>query len=88
MAEAQLQSKETKLVQSSAGSIEKSATAPGKEPAAESSAFPTVQIVTYICGNCGLDVEVKPSDAIRCRECGYRILFKKRCKKPMQYQAI
>merc|ERR1712187_40535 len=48
-------------------------------------AKPTQTIVTYICGNCGLDVEVKPGDIIRCRECGYRILFKKRAKKPMQY---
>eukprot|EP00435_Cladocopium_sp_Y103_P063686 s574_g25.t1 len=44
--------------------------------------------VTYICGNCGSLVEIKPNDAIRCRECGYRILFKMRSKKPMQYQAI
>eukprot|EP00434_Breviolum_minutum_P016226 symbB.v1.2.014298.t1/scaffold1034.1/size142864/11 len=44
--------------------------------------------VTYICGNCGALVEIKVSDIIRCRECGYRILFKMRSKKPMQYQAI
>mmetsp|Transcript_3509 Transcript_3509/g.4065 ORF Transcript_3509/g.4065 Transcript_3509/m.4065 type:complete len:89 (-) Transcript_3509:94-360(-) len=44
--------------------------------------------VTYICGNCGSLVELKPQDIVRCRECGYRILFKMRSKKPMQYQAI
>mmetsp|Transcript_57317 Transcript_57317/g.136246 ORF Transcript_57317/g.136246 Transcript_57317/m.136246 type:complete len:88 (-) Transcript_57317:177-440(-) len=44
--------------------------------------------VLYICGNCGADVDLKPGDAVRCRECGYRILFKKRAKKPMQFQAI
>ena len=25
----------------------------------------------YICGNCGALVELKPTDAIRCRECGW-----------------
>eukprot|EP00913_Durusdinium_trenchii_P002410 g2226.t1 len=49
---------------------------------------PTVAAVTYICGNCGCLVEIKSNDIIRCRECGYRILFKMRSKKPMQYQAI
>eukprot|EP00401_Gymnodinium_catenatum_P034769 CAMPEP_0117524134 /NCGR_PEP_ID=MMETSP0784-20121206/35090_1 /TAXON_ID=39447 /ORGANISM="" /LENGTH=71 /DNA_ID=CAMNT_0005320275 /DNA_START=69 /DNA_END=284 /DNA_ORIENTATION=- len=49
---------------------------------------PLVHVVTYICGNCGSDVELKSSDAVRCRDCGYRILFKKRAKKPVQYQAI
>eukprot|EP00420_Gonyaulax_spinifera_P025013 CAMPEP_0197893076 /NCGR_PEP_ID=MMETSP1439-20131203/32547_1 /TAXON_ID=66791 /ORGANISM="Gonyaulax spinifera, Strain CCMP409" /LENGTH=70 /DNA_ID=CAMNT_0043513325 /DNA_START=100 /DNA_END=312 /DNA_ORIENTATION=- len=49
---------------------------------------PAIAIVTYICGNCGLDVEMKTNDTVRCRECGYRILFKKRARKPMQYQAV
>eukprot|EP00418_Pyrodinium_bahamense_P011062 CAMPEP_0179118794 /NCGR_PEP_ID=MMETSP0796-20121207/55890_1 /TAXON_ID=73915 /ORGANISM="Pyrodinium bahamense, Strain pbaha01" /LENGTH=72 /DNA_ID=CAMNT_0020817269 /DNA_START=39 /DNA_END=257 /DNA_ORIENTATION=- len=49
---------------------------------------PAVAVVTYICGNCGADVELKTNDAVRCRECGYRILFKKRARKPMQYQAV
>eukprot|EP00450_Noctiluca_scintillans_P039365 CAMPEP_0194478618 /NCGR_PEP_ID=MMETSP0253-20130528/2004_1 /TAXON_ID=2966 /ORGANISM="Noctiluca scintillans" /LENGTH=65 /DNA_ID=CAMNT_0039317731 /DNA_START=66 /DNA_END=263 /DNA_ORIENTATION=+ len=49
---------------------------------------PVIVAVTYICGNCGCDVELKPTDAVRCRECGHRVLFKKRCAKPMQFQAI
>lgn len=47
----------------------------------------------YICGGnficqlvfrsdsrveCGMENEIKAKDAIRCRECGYRILYKKR----------
>jgi len=35
----------------------------------------------YICADCGNDVKLKKTDAIRCRECGHRILFKKRTNK-------
>ncbi|VDN93970.1 unnamed protein product [Brugia pahangi] len=35
----------------------------------------------YICGECHSENEIRPKDAIRCRECGYRILYKKRCRK-------
>ncbi|VDO63206.1 unnamed protein product [Onchocerca flexuosa] len=35
----------------------------------------------YICGECHNENEIRPKDAIRCRECGYRILYKKRCRK-------
>jgi ribosomal protein L40E len=31
--------------------------------------------------DCGAENEIKPRDAIRCRHCGYRILYKKRTKK-------
>lgn len=34
----------------------------------------------YICGECGLTTDIKPKDPIRCRFCGYRILFKMRTK--------
>ena len=49
-----------------------------------------IAVVVYICEKCGLDVEVKPAfgEPIRCRECGCRILWKKRRRKPMQYQAV
>ncbi len=39
--------------------------------------------VTYLCGACGQPNVIKPQDPIRCRTCGYRILYKvrtKRCK--------
>ncbi|XP_037957446.1 DNA-directed RNA polymerases I, II, and III subunit rpabc4-like [Teleopsis dalmanni] len=36
--------------------------------------------VLYICGICGSDVELRPTDPVRCRECGYRVLYKKRIK--------
>lgn len=41
----------------------------------------------YICGECHKENEIRPKDAIRCRECGYRILYKKRCRKLMVYDA-
>lgn len=31
--------------------------------------------------DCGAENEIKPKDAIRCRECGYRIMYKKRTKR-------
>ena len=35
---------------------------------------------TYICGDCGANNEIKPTDPIRCRMCGYRIMYKMRTK--------
>ena len=35
----------------------------------------------YLCADCGNDVKLKRTDAIRCRECGHRVLFKKRTSK-------
>eukprot|EP00897_Mesotaenium_endlicherianum_P006395 jgi/Mesen1/5784/ME000293S04940 len=37
--------------------------------------------VTYLCGDCGADNTLKPGDVIQCRECGYRILYKKRTRR-------
>uniref|UniRef100_A0A0D3DYJ4 Uncharacterized protein n=1 Tax=Brassica oleracea var. oleracea TaxID=109376 RepID=A0A0D3DYJ4_BRAOL len=34
--------------------------------------------VTYVCGDCGHENALKSGDVIQCRECGYRILYKKR----------
>jgi DNA-directed RNA polymerase I, II, and III subunit RPABC4 len=43
--------------------------------------------VQYICGDCGADTNIKQGDVIRCRECGYRILYKKRTNRVVQYEA-
>lgn len=40
----------------------------------------------YICADCGNDVKLKQRDHVRCRECGHRIVFKRRIAKPCQYQ--
>uniref|UniRef100_T1JCR6 DNA-directed RNA polymerases I, II, and III subunit RPABC4 n=1 Tax=Strigamia maritima TaxID=126957 RepID=T1JCR6_STRMM len=39
------------------------------------------QPMVYICGECHNENEIKPRDPIRCRECGYRIMYKKRTKR-------
>ncbi|KAL3691046.1 hypothetical protein R1sor_004697 [Riccia sorocarpa] len=43
--------------------------------------------VTYLCGDCGADNTLKPGDVIQCRECGYRILYKKRTRRIVQFEA-
>ena len=45
----------------------------------------TLPVCHYICADCGNDVKLKQRDAVRCRECGHRIVFKKRIQKPCQY---
>ena len=64
------------------------AVAQKKQEDAMSAKPPAPTTVDYICGNCGLGVKMKLQDAVRCRECGYRVLFKKRAQKPMQYHAV
>jgi DNA-directed RNA polymerase subunit RPC12/RpoP len=34
--------------------------------------------VQYLCGECDTKVTLKKGDAIRCKECGYRVLYKER----------
>ena len=41
----------------------------------------------YICGDCGANNEIKPTDPIRCRMCGYRIMYKMRTKNLIQFEA-
>lgn len=43
--------------------------------------------VAYICGDCGAENALKPGDVIQCRECCYRILYKKRTKRIVQFEA-
>ncbi|CAF0724701.1 unnamed protein product [Adineta steineri] len=43
--------------------------------------------MVYVCGECHKDNELKPTDVIRCTECGYRILYKKRTKRLIVYDA-
>ena len=47
----------------------------------------------FVCGECAAQNELKcvndarAGDKIRCRECGYRILYKKREKRPREFSA-
>jgi len=43
--------------------------------------------IKYICADCGSEVKLKKNDAIQCRECSYRIVYKKRSNTPCQYVA-
>lgn len=59
----------------------------GSTPATSTTTTPKVSGMLYICGECHSENEIRPKDPIRCRECGYRILYKKRCRKLMVYDA-
>ena len=45
------------------------------------------QPMIYICGECHMENEIRQRDAIRCRECGYRIMYKKRTKRLIVFDA-
>ncbi|EEH45640.2 DNA-directed RNA polymerase core subunit RPC10 [Paracoccidioides brasiliensis Pb18] len=38
--------------------------------------------VVYVCGDCNSRVSMKRGDQIRCKECGHRVLYKERTKRP------
>nr|XP_034378950.1 DNA-directed RNA polymerases I, II, and III subunit RPABC4-like [Arvicanthis niloticus] len=40
-----------------------------------------------ICGECHPESEIKSRDPIRCRECGYRIMYKKRTNRLVGFDA-
>ncbi|KAH7641971.1 DNA-directed RNA polymerases I, II, and III subunit Rpb12 [Dermatophagoides farinae] len=46
-----------------------------------------VQPMIYICAECHADNEIRLKDPIRCRECGYRIMYKKRTKRLIVFDA-
>ncbi|XP_044736378.1 DNA-directed RNA polymerases I, II, and III subunit RPABC4 [Chrysoperla carnea] len=43
--------------------------------------------MVYICGECHHENEIRARDPIRCRECGYRIMYKKRTKRLVVFDA-
>ncbi|KAI1326428.1 DNA directed RNA polymerase [Xylariaceae sp. FL0255] len=43
--------------------------------------------MAYICGDCGYKFALRRSDAIRCKECGCRVLYKERTKRMVQFEA-
>jgi len=52
--------------------------------AGDSSSGPTTQ---YLCGECNSKVSLARGDAIRCKECGHRVLYKERTKRMVQFEA-
>jgi len=53
----------------------------GKETPKDPPQTAKMQIMIYICGECHRENEIKAKDPIRCRDCGYRIMYKKRTKR-------
>lgn len=41
----------------------------------------------FVVPECHFENEMRPRDAIRCRECGYRIMYKKRTKRLVVFDA-
>lgn len=68
------------VTMSTAGAASPGTGAPG---ATTASGVPIVRGVEYRCGDCGARNMIKGGDPVRCRQCGFRILYKtrtKRCK--------
>jgi len=53
--------------------------------AAGGTVIPVVRGVEYRCGDCGARNVIKGGDPVRCRQCGFRILYKTRTKRCMLY---
>lgn len=43
--------------------------------------------MVYVCASCHREIEIKPKDPIRCIECDHRILYKKRTKRLVVFDA-
>ncbi|KAF7301422.1 DNA-directed RNA polymerase I [Mycena indigotica] len=48
---------------------------------------PPKEQMEYNCADCGATNEIKSREPIRCRECGHRIMYKKRTKRMVQFEA-
>ncbi|CAK4032842.1 DNA-directed RNA polymerases II, IV and V subunit 12 [Lecanosticta acicola] len=44
----------------------------------------TSKPVQYLCGDCDHKVQLKKGDPIRCKECGYRVLYKERTNRSVE----
>ncbi|CAG9805784.1 unnamed protein product [Chironomus riparius] len=54
-------------------------------PSSKESATKTTMV--YVCSECHNENEMKSRDPIRCRECGHRIMYKKRTKRLVVFDA-
>ncbi|KAK6335497.1 DNA-directed RNA polymerase core subunit rpc10 [Orbilia brochopaga] len=48
---------------------------------------PRQTAMKYLCADCGKSVTINKGDPIRCKECGFRILYKERTKRMVQFEA-
>ena len=63
--------------------------APSATPAADATStapIPIIRGVEYRCGDCGARNVIKGGDPVRCRQCGFRILYKTRTKRCKNYR--
>ncbi|KAF7331944.1 DNA-directed RNA polymerase I [Mycena kentingensis (nom. inval.)] len=56
-------------------------------PARTQTAYTQKEVMEYSCADCGATNEIKSREPIRCRECGHRIMYKKRTKRMVQFEA-
>ncbi|KAI6179826.1 DNA-directed RNA polymerases I, II, and III subunit RPABC4 [Aphelenchoides besseyi] len=57
------------------------------QKASSSAAQKPLAAMIYICGECNGENEIRTKDQIRCRECGHRVLYKKRTRNLIVYDA-
>ncbi|XP_059622263.1 DNA-directed RNA polymerases I, II, and III subunit RPABC4 [Phlebotomus argentipes] len=57
------------------------------EPSTSKDSAVTKTAMVYVCGECHHENDMRPRDPIRCRECGYRIMYKKRTKRLVVFDA-
>lgn len=43
--------------------------------------------VRYLCANCASNVSLSKGEAVRCKECGHRVLYKERSRRIIQFEA-
>ncbi|KAF6762873.1 DNA directed RNA polymerase, partial [Ephemerocybe angulata] len=46
---------------------------------------PPRQEMEYLCADCGAKNEIRAREPIRCKECGHRIMYKKRTSRMVQF---
>ena len=54
---------------------------PASDATTGAAGIPLVRGVEYRCGDCGARNVIKGGDPVRCRQCGFRILYKTRTKR-------
>ncbi|MQL81876.1 hypothetical protein Taro_014343 [Colocasia esculenta] len=48
---------------------------------------PQTEPVRYVCGDCGKETTLKPGDRVQCGDCGYGVLYKRRTRRILEYEA-
>ena len=69
------------------GSASKSSRDSRRETAEQGLTEEDKKPVIYICGECHRENAIRGREPIRCQECGYRILYKKRTKRLIVFDA-